>query len=52
MKISIFSEVRKINQTSEVNQYFRQYLLIKTLHKKSILKTTFLFESEKEPQNF
>ena len=50
MKISIFSEVRKIDQTSEVNQYFQRYLPIKTLHKKNIFNTTFRFESNKEPQ--
>ena len=52
MKISIYSEVRKIDQTSEVNQCFQRYSLIKTLHKKNIFNTTFLFESKKEPQNF
>ena len=52
MKISIFSEVRKINQTSEINQCFQRYSLTKTLHKKNIFNVTFLFESKKEPQNF
>ena len=52
MKISIFSEGRKIDQTSEVNQCFQQYSLIKTLHKKHIFNTTFLFEIKKELQNF
>ena len=52
MKISIFLEVRKINQTSEVNKFFQRYLLIKTLRKENIFNTTFLFESKKEPQNF
>ena len=52
MKISIFLEVRKIGQTSEVNQCFQRYSLTKTLHKKNIFNTTFLFESKKEPQNF
>ena len=28
--LKIFSEVRKINQMSEVDQYFQQYSLIKT----------------------
>ena len=35
MKIFIFSEVRKIDQRSEVNQCFQRYSLIKTLHKKN-----------------
>ena len=52
MKISIFSEIKKINQTSKVNQCFRQYLLIKTLHKKKIFNSVFIFNSKKEPQNF
>ena len=47
MKVSIFSKVRKIDQTSEVNQCFQRYSLIKTLHKKNIFNTTFLFESKK-----
>ena len=47
MKISIFSEVRKIDQTSEVNQCFQRYSPIKTLHKKNIFNTTLLFESKK-----
>ena len=52
MKISIFSEVRKINQMSEVDQCFQRYALIKTLLKNNIFYTAFLFESKKEPQNF
>ena len=36
MKISIFSEVRKIDQMSEVNQCFQRYSLIKTTQKEHI----------------
>ena len=48
MKISIFLEVRKTNKTSEVNQCFQRYSVTKTLHKKNIFNTTFLFESKKK----
>ena len=47
MKISIFSEVRKIDQMSDVNQCFQRYSLIKTLHKKNIFNTTLHFEVKK-----
>ena len=50
--MSNFLEVRKISQMPEVHQYFQQYSLIKTLHKKDIFNTTLLFESKKEPQIF